>query len=46
LFINPTAMSCGAGAGSPYKIRDGIPVMLEDEARQLSGEERTSLSEK
>jgi len=30
-------------SGLAYPIRDGIPVMLEDEARQLSQEERDSL---
>jgi uncharacterized protein YbaR (Trm112 family) len=28
------------GAGLAYPIRDGIPVMLESEARTLSSEER------
>jgi uncharacterized protein len=28
------------GAGLAYPIRDGIPVMLESEARTLSTEER------
>jgi uncharacterized protein YbaR (Trm112 family) len=27
-------------AGLAYPIRDGIPVMLEDDARSLSGEEK------
>lgn len=31
------------GSGLAYPIRDGIPVMLEEEARQLSNEERASL---
>jgi uncharacterized protein len=31
------------GSGLAYPIRDGIPVMLEDEARQLTDEERASL---
>jgi uncharacterized protein YbaR (Trm112 family) len=31
--------------GLAYPIRDDIPVMLEEEARQLSDEERASLSE-
>ena len=30
-------------SGLAYPIRDGIPVMLEAEARQLSDEERASL---
>ena len=30
-------------SGLAYPIRDGIPVMLEDEARQLTAEERDSL---
>ena len=30
-------------SGLAYPIRDGIPVMLEDEARQLTQEERDSL---
>jgi uncharacterized protein YbaR (Trm112 family) len=32
-------------SGLAYPIRDGIPVMLEAEARQLSDEERASLRE-
>jgi uncharacterized protein YbaR (Trm112 family) len=32
-------------SGLAYPIRDGIPVMLEAEARQLSDQERASLSE-
>ena len=31
-------------SGLAYPIRDGIPVMLEEEARQLTAEERASLS--
>lgn len=31
------------GSGLAYPVRDGIPVMLEEEARQLSDEERASL---
>ncbi|MCB1685994.1 MAG: Trm112 family protein, partial [Pseudomonadales bacterium] len=31
------------GSGLAYPIRDGIPVMLEEEARQLTAEERESL---
>jgi uncharacterized protein YbaR (Trm112 family) len=31
------------GSGLAYPIRDGIPVMLEEEARQLSEEERASV---
>ena len=30
-------------SGLAYPIRDGIPVMLEEEARQLTDEERASL---
>lgn len=30
-------------SGLAYPIRDGIPVMLETEARELSAEERESL---
>lgn len=30
-------------SGLAYPIRDGIPVMLEEEARRLSDEERASL---
>ena len=30
-------------SGLAYPIRDGIPGMLEDEARQLTQEERDSL---
>jgi uncharacterized protein len=33
-------------SGLAYPIRDGIPVMLEEEARPLTDEERASLSEK
>jgi len=32
-------------AGLAYPIRDGIPVMLEDEARKLSPEELEKLRE-
>lgn len=32
-------------SGLAYPIRDDIPVMLEEEARQLTDEERTSLFE-
>jgi uncharacterized protein len=31
------------GSGLAFPIRDGIPVMLEEEARQLTDEERASL---
>ncbi|MGE0625024.1 MAG: Trm112 family protein [Pseudomonadales bacterium] len=30
-------------SGLAYPVRDGIPVMLEEEARQLTAEERESL---
>lgn len=30
-------------SGLAYPVRDGIPVMLEDEARPLTDEERASL---
>ena len=30
-------------SGLAYPIRDGIPVMLESESRELSAEERESL---
>lgn len=30
-------------SGLAYPIRDGIPVMLEEEARELTAEERESL---
>ena len=30
-------------SGLAYPIRDGIPVMLEDEARELTPEEREQL---
>jgi uncharacterized protein len=33
------------GSGLAYPIRDGIPVMLEEEARQLTDEERASLKD-
>lgn len=32
-------------SGLAYPVRDGIPVMLEDEARQLTDEERASLKD-
>jgi uncharacterized protein YbaR (Trm112 family) len=32
-------------SGLAYPIRDGIPVMLEEEARQLTAEERESLKD-
>jgi len=31
-------------SGLAYPVRDGIPVMLEQEARQLTAEERASLT--
>jgi uncharacterized protein YbaR (Trm112 family) len=31
------------GAGLAYPIRDGIPIMLEDEARRLAPEELEAL---
>lgn len=31
-------------SGLAYPVRDDIPIMLEDEARQLTPEERASLS--
>ena len=32
-------------SGLAYPIRDGIPVMLEEEARQLTDSERESLKD-
>lgn len=32
-----------AASGLAYPVRDGIPVMLETEARQLSEEEKEAL---
>jgi hypothetical protein len=32
-------------SGLAYPVRDGIPIMLEEEARQLTAEERASLSQ-
>ena len=32
-------------SGLAYPIRDGIPVMLEEEARQLTDAERASLKD-
>lgn len=31
-------------SGLAYPVRDGIPVMLEDEARTLTDEERASMT--
>lgn len=31
-------------SGLAYPVRDGIPVMLEEEARSLTDQERSSLS--
>jgi len=36
---------CGA-SGLAYPIRDDIPVMLENEARELTSEEREALKKK
>ena len=33
-----------ASSGLAYPIRDGIPVMLEEEARSLTDAERSTLS--
>ena len=33
-------------SGLAYPVRDDIPVMLEDEARELTAEERASLSDR
>jgi uncharacterized protein YbaR (Trm112 family) len=38
----PDELWCRA-SGLAYPVRDGIPVMLESEARVLSDEERESL---
>lgn len=38
----PEELWCRA-SGLAYPVRDGIPVMLEDEARQLTDEERASI---
>lgn len=32
-------------SGLAYPIRDGIPIMLEEEARQLTDSERSSLKD-
>jgi hypothetical protein len=32
-------------SGLAYPVRDDIPVMLEDEARELTADERASLSD-
>ncbi|TDI93858.1 MAG: Trm112 family protein [Gammaproteobacteria bacterium] len=32
-------------SGLAYPVRDDIPVMLEDEARELTAQERESLSD-
>ena len=32
-------------SGLAYPIRDDIPVMLEDEARKLTGDEKASLAD-
>ena len=42
LLEEDTELVC-KNCGLRYPIRDGIPVMLEEEARQLSNEERASL---
>jgi uncharacterized protein len=41
---DPEELWC-RGSGLAYPIRDGIPVMLEEEARQLTDEERSSLKD-
>ncbi|GIX22762.1 MAG: UPF0434 protein [Gammaproteobacteria bacterium] len=46
LVYDPKAneLRCKA-SGLAYPVRDGIPVMLEEEARVLSDEERDALPE-
>ena len=41
---DPDELWCRA-SGLAYPVRDDIPVMLEDQARQLTAEERASLSD-
>ncbi|MBA44432.1 MAG: hypothetical protein CMF62_10585 [Magnetococcales bacterium] len=46
IYVPAAAELVSPAAGIAYPIKDGIPVMLEDEARALSADEKKSYSKK
>jgi uncharacterized protein len=46
LWLPERAELVSLSAGLAYPVRDGIPVMLESEARELSLDEKESLTPK
>ena len=46
IYVPAAAELVSPAAGIAYPIKDGIPVMLEDEARTLSADEKKSSSKK
>lgn len=43
-YLEATQELASTASGLAYPIRNGVPVMLESEARQLSTEEKLSLA--
>lgn len=46
VYVPAAAELVSPAAGLAYPIKDGIPVMLEDEARTLSADEKKSYGKK